>query len=86
MKNKNTHTVGTVQKQPHCRNSSKTTTLTEQLKNNHTDGTDQKQPHCRNSSKTTTLSEHFKNNHTVGTVPKYNRIKEEKYRFSVSYI
>jgi hypothetical protein len=39
MKNKNYHAVGTVPKLPHCRNSSKITTLSEQFQNYHTVGT-----------------------------------------------
>jgi hypothetical protein len=55
------HTVGTVQKISHCRNSSKNITLSEQFKKYHTVGIVQNISHCRNSSTNITLSEQFQN-------------------------
>jgi hypothetical protein len=61
MENEKNTTVGTVPKIPHCRNSSKNTTLLEQF---------QKIPHCRKFQKKYHTVGTVPKNTTVGIVPK----------------
>ena len=73
--NKKYHTVGTLPKIPHSRNTSKNTTHSEHFQKYHTVGTLPKIPHSRNTSKNTTQSEHYQKYHTFGTLPKIPHIR-----------